>query len=82
MSATSGVCDSPASSIKSAPQIRNEPRRWTAAEDKFLTQLVAKFGDKRGPNGHWKEISSQFNARTAKVRSLQQIKSTSVASNQ
>ncbi|KAH8749930.1 Homeodomain-like protein, partial [Diaporthe sp. PMI_573] len=66
MSVTSGICDSPASSIQSAPQTRSQPRRWTAAEDKFLTQLVAKFGDKRGSNGHWKEISSRFNARTAK----------------
>lgn len=67
MSVSSGVCNSTASSPKSTPQTRSEPRRWTAAEDKFLIQLVAKFGDKRGPNGHWKEIGSRFNARTAKV---------------
>lgn len=69
MSATVGVCDSAASSPNPTPRTRSKPRRWTAVEDKFLTQLVAKFGDKRGPQGHWKEIGSRFNGRTAKVRS-------------
>ena len=77
MSGTSGVCGSSASSTTSAPQTRTQPRRWTAAEDKFLTQLVAKFGDKRGSNGHWKEISSRFNTRTAKVRLSKQIHNSS-----
>lgn len=48
-----------------APNSRQ--RRWTAAEDRALKDLVSRYGDKRGPEGRWKDIAKRFAGRNEKV---------------
>ncbi|KXH37263.1 hypothetical protein CNYM01_01276 [Colletotrichum nymphaeae SA-01] len=44
------------------------PRKiWTPEEDVTLKTLVARYGDARGPQGHWKDIAAALQDRTAKV---------------
>ncbi|KAL4899786.1 hypothetical protein BDW74DRAFT_183430 [Aspergillus multicolor] len=46
------------------------PRRtWSQAEDDKLTSLVTRFGDKRGRESRWHEISKHLPGRTNKVYS-------------
>lgn len=45
-------------------------RKWTPVEDEKLRSLVGKFGDTRGSQGHWKEISICLPGRTSKVREI------------
>ncbi|KAK1714282.1 Homeodomain-like protein [Colletotrichum lupini] len=43
------------------------PRKiWTPEEDVTLKTLVARYGDARGPQGHWKDIAAALQDRTAK----------------
>lgn len=45
------------------------PRKiWTPEEDVTLKTLVARYGDARGPQGHWKDIAAALQDRTAKVK--------------
>ncbi|KAF5094610.1 hypothetical protein D0Z00_003462 [Geotrichum galactomycetum] len=41
-------------------------RVWTREEDEKLRRLVAHWGDQRGKNSHWDQISAQFEGRTNK----------------
>ena len=41
-------------------------RVWTREEDEKLRRLVAHWGDQRGKNSHWDQISAQFENRTNK----------------
>ncbi|OJJ46808.1 hypothetical protein ASPZODRAFT_66795, partial [Penicilliopsis zonata CBS 506.65] len=41
-------------------------RLWTKAEDERLTALVEHFGDRRGRDGKWQEISKLLPGRTNK----------------
>ncbi|KAG7055933.1 putative BAS1-transcription factor [Colletotrichum scovillei] len=44
------------------------PRKiWTPEEDVTLKTLVARYGDARGPQGHWKDIAAALQDRTAKT---------------
>ncbi|KAJ5352911.1 hypothetical protein N7452_001885 [Penicillium brevicompactum] len=42
-------------------------RVWSKREDEELTALVQKFGDRRGKDGNWAEISKRLPGRTNKV---------------
>ncbi|KAK7448014.1 hypothetical protein Landi51_06817 [Colletotrichum acutatum] len=43
------------------------PRKiWTPEEDVTLKTLVSRYGDARGPQGHWKDIAAALQDRTAK----------------
>ncbi|KAK1531681.1 hypothetical protein CPAR01_11330 [Colletotrichum paranaense] len=43
------------------------PRKiWTPDEDVTLKTLVTRYGDARGPQGHWKDIAAALQDRTAK----------------
>ncbi|KAK1706595.1 Homeodomain-like protein, partial [Colletotrichum acutatum] len=39
---------------------------WTPEEDVTLKTLVSRYGDARGPQGHWKDIAAALQDRTAK----------------
>ena len=42
-------------------------RVWSKKEDEELTALVEHFGDRRGRDGQWAEISKRLPGRTNKV---------------
>lgn len=42
-------------------------RVWSKREDEELTSLVQHFGDRRGKDGKWAEISKRLPGRTNKV---------------
>lgn len=55
--------------LTSALGIRTKARSrrvWTREEDEKLRRLVAHWGDQRGKNSHWDQISAQFESRTNK----------------
>ena len=56
------------SSPEGQPNSQRPRGRWDASEDQTLKDLVAQYGDKRGPEGKWKEISQRLPGRSKKVR--------------
>lgn len=47
------------------------PRRpWSKSEDEKLIKLIGQFGDQRGRNSKWQEISRNLPGRTNKVGPL------------
>ncbi|KAB8265111.1 Homeodomain-like protein [Aspergillus pseudonomiae] len=41
-------------------------RPWSKAEDEMLITLIQRFGDRRGRDGKWNEISKRLSGRTNK----------------
>lgn len=60
----------PFASIQQSITMISTSRRWAPSEDEKLRLLVQRYGDQRGHNSKWCEISQGLPGRTTKVNDL------------